>query len=92
MGPFDNESGHYLFDASYDSGHWYLLDGCLFIVPDAVAEIEGPDGDFVESLNEIYRSSTFSDVDPLSVATLLGGEFIHAPLRRFDRQGGFHVA
>ena len=93
MGPYNNETQQYLDVPGFESGHWYTSEGILYIVPNAEAEIEGPDDNILERLNTIYReAASFEDVNPYDVASELGLEVIPDPLKRFDPEIGYYHA
>jgi hypothetical protein len=94
MGPYNNETEEYLDVPGFETGHWYSAPGGrMYIVPDAEAEIEGPDDGILERLNTIYReAASFNDVDPYKVAKELELEVIPAPLKRFDPEVGYYHA
>lgn len=95
MGPFDNETGKYIETPGFGQGsHWYVDDrDQLYIVPDAEAEIEGPDTETLQALNKVYREATsFLAVNPEGVAEKLGLEVIPDVLKRFDPDTGYYRA
>jgi hypothetical protein len=90
MGPYDNETGEHMNPPGYLDGHWYVgEDDDLYIVPNAVTEIEGPDDLTLEALNKIYRESDFTSVDPEEVAGNLNLTFVYDVHRRFSTSLGF---
>lgn len=93
MGPYDNEIGRYLNPEGFMDGHWYLdEEGQLFIVPNAEAEIEGPDGEVLDALNRIYREQTFTEIDQNIVAEQLYLEVVLEAFKRFEPGIGFYTA
>lgn len=93
MGPFDSEKGIYLDTEGYENGHWYLnAEGQLYIVPDAEAEIEGPDDEIEAALNTIYRDKPFADINQSEVATTLGLEVVLDVFKRFSPEAGYYNA
>ncbi len=64
----------------------------LYIVPDVDAEIEGPDDDTFDKLNEVYRSKPFEEIDPYAIAATLGLELIPDQFKRFDDAVGYFSA
>lgn len=94
MGPYNDESKQFEDVDGYERGHWYKResDGALFIVPDAVAEIEGPDDATLDALNKIYRETPFLAVDADAVAEQLELEVVLDVLKRFDTAVGYYTA
>lgn len=94
MGPYNNESGKYEQLDGYESGHWYVKDSTreLYIVPDAEAEIEGPDSETLEALNAIYREKPFKEIDAYAVADQLGLAVVADTFKRFDPEVGYYHA
>lgn len=93
MGPYDNEKRKYMNPPGFEAGHWYTDGKTLWIVPNAEAEIEGPDGDIEDRLNTVYREApSFDAVDPYAVASELDLEVVPASLKRFEPDLGFYVA
>jgi len=94
MGPYNNETGLYEDVDGYERGHWYVKDDTreLFIVPDAEAEIEGPDSEMLEALNAVYRNLPFKDIAVYTVAESLGLSVIADTFKRFDPEVGYFCA
>jgi len=91
---YQNEVGACVKSEGLEEGHWYVdAEGALFIVPDerfGLAEIEGPDGEVCDALNDVYRAQPFEQVDPQAVATRLGLTVVYGWQRRFDAQAGYY--
>lgn len=100
MGPFNNETGRYEPSPDFENGDWYIDSSLgLYIVPQGVAETEGPDGEVVAALNEIYRHAkatgpgcTGGRAVTQNVEAKLGLEFVHQTLRRFSTAIGYFTA
>jgi len=96
-GQYDNnETEQYIEMSGLEFGHWYLdQDGALYIVPDekyGFAEIEGPDTDTLEKLNNAYRETGFDKVDRSAIAKDNGLEIIPDVLKRFSPGLGYYNA
>lgn len=94
IGPYDNEGGEHHDLPGYMDGHWYINRDCqLYIVPNAEAEIEGPDDETLDKLNSIYRAaSSFDQVDTAKVAEDLGLHFVQWQSRRFSWKHGYYMS
>lgn len=93
----EDETGQCVESPCLEHGHWYFdrEQQALYIVPNdefGEAEIEGPDGDTLERLNEIYRETEFGQVDQETVAEALELEVVPDVLKRFDPDIGYYSA
>ncbi len=89
---FNNDTRqHEYCDWLMDADWFDDVDGLLFIVPrcDAVAEIEGPDGPVLDSMNAVCRDhDEITDGDCIR----LGLTRICDALKRFSTENGYYHA
>jgi len=94
---FDNELGCYVPAEWLENGMWFVDDEShLYIVPDGVAEIEGPDGPISDALNalcrehggDLPRDSELCDLLALEHGLMYVPECLH----RFDHISGYYHA
>ena len=72
-------------------GDWFDCDGLLFIIPksDVIAEIEGPDGILLDSINAACRDhGEITDLD----CEKLGLTRVPDCLKRWDKKCGYYHA
>jgi hypothetical protein len=94
---FNNDTGRYEPAEWLEKGIWVVHpDGDWWIIPDGVAEIEGPDTPMIDKLNALCRQYDPNGENvhliPVEEFTKLGLYKIPDTLKRFDVQDGYYHA
>ena len=92
MGPYDNETGKYLFDNDIMSAHWLYHDDSesLYIIGRDEHGFEGYSND--DDIEAALFALTDSELDNDALMESKGFTLVPDPLRRFGVNEGYYAA